>query len=187
MMTHLTDAGRPVPAGTWSAETYDELRQMAARQMARLPPGQTLQATALVHEVWLKLGGQSQRWESRAHFFGAAARAMRQILVEQARRKAAQRHGGGHPTVELSEHQITGAAPAERLLEVDEALDRLADHDATKAELVRLRYFIGLSLEEAARTLGISAPTAKRYWAYARAWLYREIGRQRHPRIRPAP
>jgi RNA polymerase sigma factor (TIGR02999 family) len=156
---------------------YKELRRLAAGKMARQPPGQTLQATALVHEVWLKLGGGDQRWQNRAHFFGAAAQAMRQILVDQARRKAAVRHGGSLVRVELQDSQIIGGAPDDELLGINDALERLAHHDPAKAELVKLRYFVGLTLGQAAEVLGISEPTAKRYWAYARAWLYREIKR----------
>lgn len=160
---------------TWSTQLYHELRQLAAHQLSRLPHGQTLQATALVHEAWLRLGGSDQRWQNRAHFFGAAAQAMRQILIDQARRKAAVRHGGKQERVELNESKLIGGAPDEQLLEVNEALDRLAAHDAVKAELVKLKFFVGLSLAEAAEVLGVSEPTAKRYWTYARAWLYREI------------
>jgi RNA polymerase sigma factor (TIGR02999 family) len=164
-------------AVTWSTQLHDELRRLAASKLARLPPGQTLQATALVHEAWLKLGGGDQCWQSRAHFFGAAAEAMRQILVDQARRKAARRHWGGQQRVELTESKIICGAPEDKLLAVHEALDRLAAHDAAKAELVKLRYFVGLSLEEAAEALGISRPTASRHWAYAKAWLFRELKR----------
>ena len=170
---------RPDEVSTWSTELCHELRRMAANQLARQPPGHTLQATALVHEAWLKLGGGDQRWQSRAHFFGAAAQAMRQILIDQARRKAAIRHGGGQERVDLNESKIIGGAPDEQLLEVNEALDRLAAHDAVKAELVKLKYFVGLSLGEAAEVLGVSEPTAKRYWTYARAWLFRELRRER--------
>jgi RNA polymerase sigma factor (TIGR02999 family) len=162
----------------WTTRIYGELRQLAAVQLSRQPPGQTLQATDLMHEAWLKLGGSEQRWKNRAHFFGAAAQAMRQILIDQARRKAAMRHGGGHERIDLTESQIMGGAPDDQLLEVNEALARLAAHDATKAELVKLRYFVGLTLEEAAEVLGFSEPTAKRYWTYARAWLYRELRRE---------
>ena len=162
---------------SWPTELHDELRRLAASHLARLPPGQTLQATALVHEAWLKLGGSDQRWQGRAHFFAAAAQAMRQILIDQARRKAAAKHGGGRQRVELTESKIIGGAADEQLLAVNEALDRLAAHNATKAELVKLRYFVGLSLKEAAEALGVSEPTAKRYWTYAKAWLYREIER----------
>ena len=161
----------------WTTELHDELRVLAASKLARQPPGQTLQATALVHEAWLRLGGADQQWQSRAHFFGAAAEAMRQILIDQARRKAAIRHGGGRARVEITESKIIGGAPDELLLAVNEALDRLAIHDPSKAELVKLRYFAGLTLAGAAEALGISEPTAKRCWTYARAWLYREMNR----------
>jgi RNA polymerase sigma factor (TIGR02999 family) len=166
-------------ADAWSTEVYDELRRMARYHFARLPPGQTLQATALVHEAWLKLGGAGQHWENRAHFFGAAAQAMRQILVDQARRKAAGRHGAGQERVELTESKIVGGAPDDQLLAVNDALDRLAAHDAAKADLVKLRFFVGLTLGEAAEVLGISEPTAKRYWTYAKAWLFRELRGER--------
>jgi len=179
MTEDFGEKSRPDAVSTWSTRLYHELRQLAANRLARQPPGQTLQATALVHEAWIKLGGSDQRWQSRAHFFGAAAQAMRQILIDQARRKAAVRHGGGQERVELIESRIIGGAPDEQLLEVNEALDRLAAHDAVKAELVKLKYFVGLSLAEAAEVLGISEPTAKRYWTYARAWLFRELRRER--------
>jgi RNA polymerase sigma factor (TIGR02999 family) len=157
---------------------YEELRQLAARKMARENPGQTLQATALVHEAWLRLGGDHQPpWQSRAHFFAAAAEAMRRILIDQARRKSAQRHGGQVERVELDLDSLELAAgmDEEQLLALHEALDALAAHDAEKAQLVKLRFFAGLTLVEAAKVLGLSEPTAKRYWAYARAWLYRKI------------
>jgi RNA polymerase sigma factor (TIGR02999 family) len=165
----------------WNAELYDELRGLAASELARLPSGGTLGATALVHEAWLKLGADEQRWRSRAHFFGAAAQAMRHILVDQARRKTSMKHGGDQQRVDLNESAIMTAAPDSELLAVHETLERLAAHDSTKAELVSLRYFVGLSLEEAADILGLSLATAKRSWAYARAWLYREICRERNP------
>ena len=166
------------PTSTWNTEIHDELRQMAASQLARLPVGQTLQATALVHEAWLKLGGESQRWQTRAHFFGAAAQAMRNILVDQARRKAALKHGGDRERADLSESKIFGGAPDDQLLAVNEALDQLEREEPRKAELVKLRYFVGMSLSEAAAVLGVSEPTAKRDWAFARAWLYRELERE---------
>ena len=177
MSADSDNAAKPAAVATWNTELHCELRQMAARHLARLPPGQTLQATALVHEAWLRLGKSDQHWQNRAHFFGAAAQAMRQILVDQARRKAAVKHGGGQERVELSESKLVGGAPDEQLLAVNEALERLAAHDPAKAELVKLRYFVGLNLREAAEVMGISEPTAKRYWAYARAWLYREMKR----------
>ncbi len=187
----MLEAGQiePVLAGTepQSAQdllplVYAELRRLAAHKMAGETPGQTLQATALVHEAWLRLEGESPaRWDNQRHFFAAAAEAMRRILIENARRKHAVRHGGGlHRTgFEPDELPITGGAPEAELLAVDETLDALAAHDARKAELVKLRYFAGLTLEAAASALGISERTAKRDWAYARAWLYREIGRRR--------
>jgi len=157
---------------------YDELRRLAQWQMSREKPGQTLQATALVHEAWLRLVGHgNDRWEGRRHFFAAAAEAMRRILIDSARRKQSVRHGGGMQRMELGELQVAAGAPDEELLAVDEALNAFAAHDPRKAELVKLRYFVGLTLEEAANTLGLSERTAKRDWAYARAWLYREITR----------
>jgi RNA polymerase sigma factor (TIGR02999 family) len=157
---------------------YDELRKLAAQKLARETPGQTLQATALVHDAWLRLGGDRQAtWQNRAHFFAAAAEAMRRILIDNARHKKALRHGGQAERVPLDPESLELAAGMDddQLLAVHEALDRLAAHDAVKAELVKLRFFTGLTIEEAAQVLGLSAPTAKRYWAYARAWLYREI------------
>jgi RNA polymerase sigma factor (TIGR02999 family) len=155
---------------------YDELRRLAAHQLARERPGQTLQATALVHEAWLRLSGDRQRsWQSRRHFFFAAAEVMRRILIDQARRKARVRHGGGMKKVEFQEVEIAAPGPETQLLAVNEALERLEKEDPRKAELVKLHYFVGLTLEQAADVLGVSTPTAKRYWAYARAWLYQEI------------
>lgn len=157
---------------------YDELRRLAQWQMSREAPGQTLQATALVHEAWLRLvGDNNPQWENRRHFFAAAAEAMRRILIDIARRKQAVRHGGGLQRTEFDDLQLAAGAPDEELLAVHEALDAFATHDARKAELVKLRYFVGLTLEEAAAVLGLSERTAKRDWAYARAWLYREINR----------
>ena len=152
---------------------------MAAAKMAQENARQTLQPTALVHEAWLRLGGDEQpTWENRAHFFGAAAEAMRRILVERARRRLRQRHGGGQERVDLDELEI--AAPtddAEDLLAMHDALDRLAAVDPEKGEFVKLRYFVGLSLEETASALGVSLTTAKRWWQYARSWLKVEMRR----------
>jgi RNA polymerase sigma factor (TIGR02999 family) len=143
--------------------------------MSMEPPGQTLQATALVHEAWLRLGGDAtQAWRNRAHFMGAAAEAMRRILVDNARRKKARRHGGDLQRVDVDDLEIGANMPDAQLLALDEALERFAAVDPIKARLVHLRFFGGLTLEEAARELGFSIPTAKRYWAYARAWLFRE-------------
>ncbi len=176
-LTLLLDAiqrGEPDAAGALLVQVYAELRQLARAKMAREQPGHTLQPTALVHEAWLKLG--DQRFENRAHFFGAAAEAMRRILIDRARRKLAAKNGAGAEHVDADDIAI--AAPtdkADELLAVHEALDALTTHDPRKAELVKLRYFAGLSIDEAADVLGISAPTAKRDWTYARAWLFREI------------
>jgi RNA polymerase sigma factor (TIGR02999 family) len=155
---------------------YDELRKLAASKMARETPGQTLQPTALVHEAWLRLAGaEDQTWDNRAHFFGAAAEAMRRILIENARRKKALRHGAGEARLNLEELDIVAPAPDEQLLAIHEALDKFAAVDKVKAELVKLRYFAGMTVEEAAHVLGISEATAKRWWIYARAWLYAEV------------
>ena len=161
---------------------YQHLRHLAAGKLARERPGQTLQATALVHEAWLRLEEDpGQRWDSQQHFFSAAAEAMRRILIENARRKKTARHGGGLRRTESAPDDLsmTAGAPDDELVEVDEALDALAVHDARKAELVKLRYFAGFTLEEAAAALNLSVRTAKRDWAYARAWLFREIGRRK--------
>jgi RNA polymerase sigma factor (TIGR02999 family) len=156
---------------------YDELRRLAAHQMAAETPGQTLQPTALVHEAWLRLGADAQpAWQNRAHFFAAAAEAMRRILVERARQRLALKRGGGAKRVTLEESEIPFAVPDdERLLAVDEALDKLAAIHPRKADLVKLRYFTGMTFDEAAPALGIAVPTAKEWWAFARAWLAVEL------------
>lgn len=156
---------------------YDELRRLAAHQMAHEPPGQTLQPTALVHEAWLRLAGnENVKWEGRAHFFGAAAEAMRRILIERARRRLAAKRGGRMQRLDLDELEIPSPISDDNdLLLVNEALDRLAAVDPRKAELVKLRYFVGMNFEEAAAALGIAVPTAKVWWAYARAWLTVEL------------
>jgi RNA polymerase sigma factor (TIGR02999 family) len=160
---------------------YQELRKVAAQKMACEAPGHTLQATALVHEAWLRVGGENQSWENRAHFFGAAAEAMRRILIDRARSKRAKMNGGGLDRVGIDDIEIVAEAQDDELLAVHEALDRFATHHPEKAELVKLRYFAGLTIKDAADVLGISMPTAKRYWAYARAWLFREMERQKNP------
>jgi RNA polymerase sigma factor (TIGR02999 family) len=170
------DSADPRSASQLLVLLYEELRRLASQKLAKEGPRQTLQATALVHEAWLRLGGEHQPvWENRAHFFAAAAEAMRRILVDNARRKTALRRGGGAEPVSLEFLELASQADDQQLLAVHEALDRLAAHDAVKAELVKLRFFGGLKIEEAANALGVSEPTAKRYWSYARAWLYREI------------
>ncbi len=167
-------SGKPSEGDELMAAVYRELRGMAREKMACEPSGLTLQATALVHEAWLRLGEQS--FENRAHFFCAAAEAMRRILVERARRKAAAKHGAGAVHCNISEMEIAAPiADDDELLAVQEALEGLARHDGRKAELVKLRYFAGLSFAEAADVLGISVITAKRDWGYARAWLHHAI------------
>ncbi len=153
---------------------YDELRRLAAQKLAREVPGQTLQATALVHEAYLRLVDTEhiQSWDSRGHFFAAAAEAMRRILIENARRKRTEKHGGLVSRRSLDEADISTETPSEDLLALDEALTKLADEDPIKARLVNLRYFAGLSVEDAARALGISRATAARQWHYAKVWLY---------------
>ena len=184
--THILEAieeGDAKATGKLLPMVYEELRRLAAQKMAREQPGHTLQATALVHEAWLRLGADSQPgWQTRAHFFAAAAEAMRRILVERARRKHRDKRGGGAEHVDVAELEI--AAPPgneEEALAVHEALDLFAAHDGRKAEVVKLRYFVGFSFEETAEVLGISVPTAKRDWAYARAWLHQEIGPDHRP------
>lgn len=156
---------------------YDELRRLAAQKLANETPGQTLQPTALVHEAYLRLvdadGGPA--WDNRGHFFAAAAEAMRRILVDNARRKRSLKHGGDLQRHDLDDVHPVAERPNDDLLALDEALSKLAAKDARKAELVKLRYFAGFTNEEAAKLLGISVASAERYWAYARAWLHREI------------
>lgn len=158
---------------------YDELRKLAVSKMAGEAPNQTLQPTALVHEAWLRLvGNDNPQFANRAHFFAAAAEAMRRILIDNARRKRAVRHGGEYQRVDLDGVEVAAPGNEEELLSVNEALDKLAAQNKAEAELVKLRYFVGMTLEESAQVLGISARTADNYWAHARAWLYREIKSQ---------
>jgi RNA polymerase sigma factor (TIGR02999 family) len=155
---------------------YEELRRLAAHKMAGEASGHTLQPTALVHEAWLRLGAANQQnWQSRAHFFAAAAEAMRRILVEHARRKQSLKRGGGVERETLDESALVLAAPPDELLAVHEALDNLARQDPAAAELVKLRYFVGMTMEEAAAALGLAKRTAEGLWTYARVWLHREI------------
>jgi RNA polymerase sigma factor (TIGR02999 family) len=164
--------GDPQAAEQLLPLVYDELRRLAAQKLAHEAPGQTLSATALVHEAYLRLVGTdpARPWDGRAHFFGAAAEAMRRILIEQARRKHRAKHGGDRRRVDLDE-AVAAPGPRDDLL----ALERLAQHAPQKAELVKLRFFAGLTLPEAAAVLGISRATAERHWTYARAWLYAEL------------
>ena len=157
---------------------YNELRRLAAYRLSNEKPGQTLQATALVHEAYLRLvGSTDQSFSSRTYFFGAAAEAMRRILIENARRKQCFRHGGNRRRVGLPEDGLAIESPSEDLLALDEALTELEAHDKAKADLVKLRYFAGLTLEQTAQALNISTATAQRYWVYAKAWLFRRMSR----------
>jgi RNA polymerase sigma factor (TIGR02999 family) len=162
---------------------YEELRRLAARKMSHEQPGQTLQATALVHEAYVRLvGSEAGNWSSRTHFFAAAAEAMRRILIENARRKHRCKHGADYRRVNLDDADVAVEGPSTDLIALDEALAKLAQEDRPAADLVKLRYFAGLSLDEAAAVLGVSRRTADRYWAYARAWLYQEITKAEKPR-----
>jgi RNA polymerase sigma factor (TIGR02999 family) len=178
------ERGDPAAAQELLPLVYEELRRLAAQRLAREAPGQTLQATALVHEAYLRLvGSDDPGWNGRNHFLAAAAEAMRRILVDNARRKKAERRGGGGRRVDLDNIDPPAdpeGAPADDLLALDEALSRLAEQDRVRAELVKLRYYAGLSVEEAGLALGISRATAARYWDYARSWLYAEL-RGREP------
>lgn len=160
---------------------YDELRRLAAQKMAREAPGHTLQPTALVHEAWLRLvtPEQQARFQNRAHFFGAAAEAMRRILVDRAREKKALKRGGDLERVYVDAIELPSPMPDDELLALDEALNRLAEVDTRAAEMVKLCFFVGLTQEEAARELGVSLATAERVWAFARAWLLRDVKKQR--------
>ena len=180
-----SEQGDPHAAARLLPLVYEELRRLAACRLAREPSGQTLQPTALVHEAYLRLVGSrgDDGWDGRGHFFAAAAEAMRRILIENARRKGRKKHGGDLARVDLAEADLACRMPAEELIALDEAMTRLDAEDPLKARLVRLRFFAGLSLEEAARVLGVSTVTAKRYWRYARAWLHREVSGAAGPGI----
>jgi RNA polymerase sigma factor (TIGR02999 family) len=177
------EQGNPDAADQLLPLVYEELRKLAAQKMAQEAPGQTLQPTALVHEAYLRLvgGDRALRWDGRGHFFAAAAEAMRRILVENARRKKRLRHCGALQRVELAEDVLAVEGPPEDVLAVDEALEQLAAADPATAELVKLVYFAGLTMEQAAETLGIAPRTAYRNWAYARAWLFRRLHGEKSP------
>jgi RNA polymerase sigma factor (TIGR02999 family) len=171
------EQGDPQAAEQLLPLVYDELRKLAAQKLAQEAPGQTLQATALVHEAYLRLVDveQAPHWDSRGHFFAAAAEAMRRILVESARRRKRAKHGGDRERVEIEMDRLPTRMSSEELVALDEALEKLKDHDPVKAELVTLRYFGGLTIEQASEVLNISRITAHRYWTYARAWLHRQM------------
>ncbi len=178
-VTRILDSiaqGNPQAAEELLPLVYEELRKLAAHKMANEAPGQTLQATALVHEAWLRLAGNEHaQFQNRAHFFAAAARAMRRILIENARRKQRVKHGGGWERIDIDALQAPAPVPSDNLLALDEALTNLAGVDAQAADLVQLRFFAGLSQQQAADVLGISRRTADRTWAYARAWLFEQV------------
>jgi len=174
-------AGDPKAADQLLPLVYQELRKLAAAKMAQEKPGQTLQATALVHEAWLRLVGTEEQksWNGRGHFFGAAAEAMRRILVDRARAKGRTRHGGGLQRVDLEHVTIATEDDDDTVLAINEALENLTLESPQKAEIVKLRYFTGLEHAEIAEALGISEPTVRRHWAYARSWLYAELKTKR--------
>jgi RNA polymerase sigma factor (TIGR02999 family) len=172
------ESGDPKAADELLPLVYEELRKLAAFKLAQQSPDQTLQPTALVHEAYIKLlGDGNHSWQDRRHFFAAAAEAMRHILVDRARRKAALRHGGGLQRIDLDSVVVATETTDENMLIINEALEKLAAHDAEAAELVKLRFFAGLTFPQAAEVLGQSERSAKRTWAYARAWLFKEIQR----------
>jgi RNA polymerase sigma factor (TIGR02999 family) len=170
------DQGEPHAAEQLLPLVYEELRRLAAHRLAAEPAGQTLQATALVHEAWLRLvRSEDQTWENRAHFFGAAAEAMRRILVENARRKARLKRGGDRERVDLEHLDLAETTPDEKVLLIDEALEQFEKQDPQRARVVVLKFFAGLTNQEVAASLGVTERTVERHWAYARAWLFRAI------------
>jgi RNA polymerase sigma factor (TIGR02999 family) len=171
------ESGDPTASEQLLPLVYDELRRLAVRRLAQEKPGQTLQATALVHEVYLRLadGQARQCWNGRGHFFAAAAEAMRRILIENARRKKRIKRGSDRPRIELDEACLVSESPSDDLLALNEALEKLVAESPARADLVKLRYFAGLTIEEAAAAMNISVATAKRYWTYSRAWLYHAL------------
>lgn len=172
------EQGDPKAAEELLPLIYEELRRLAAFKMANEAAGQTLQPTALVHEAWLRLvQSKDQKWKGRGHFFAAAAEAMRRILIDKARSKNRVRHGQGLSRVNIDHIDVAVDSDDETLLRVDAALEKLAQEDPVKAELLKLRFFVGLSIAEAGQALGLSESTAKRYWAYSRAWIYNELKR----------
>jgi RNA polymerase sigma factor (TIGR02999 family) len=188
MMTDVTRILNAIEQGDAKAVdellplVYEELRLLAAQKMSQEPPGQTLQATELVHEAYIRIvGSKAQDWNSRTHFFAAAAEAMRRILIENARRKRSLKHGGRFQRVDLNDAKVIVDDPSTTLIVLDEALTKLSQKDRGLAELVKLRYFAGLTLEQVAKIQGVSSRTARSHWAYARAWLHREITKTNEP------
>ena len=178
LLLNAVEQGDPHAASQLLPLVYEELRRLAAQQLAQENPGQTLQPTALVHEAYVRLAGKdaAPEWAGRGHFFAAAAEAMRRILVENARRKKRLKHGGGRGRLELNDQTSTLLPVADELLDLDEALTRLAAEDAAAAEVVSLHFFAGLTLEQVAEALAVSRATVYRHWAYARAWLHCALG-----------
>jgi RNA polymerase sigma factor (TIGR02999 family) len=177
-VTQLLDAvaaGKPQAADELLPLVYDSLRRLATAKMAAQPAGHTLQPTALVHEAWLRVSEENHHWENRGHFFTAAAEAMRRILIDQARRKQRLKRGGPQERVDIESINLATESTPDELLRVNEAVEKLAKEEPVKAELIKLRFFVGLGIPEAAEVLGISATTAKRHWTFARAWLYKEL------------
>jgi RNA polymerase sigma factor (TIGR02999 family) len=173
---HDVEPGDAKAASALLPTIYDELRRLAARRLAREAPGQTLQPTALVHEAYLKLAADDQpKWSNRRHFFAAAAEAMRCILIDHARRRSRGKHGGGRKRVDLADVNLTCDVAPDELLRIDEAISKLAREDACAAQLVRLRYYTGLSIQEAAEMVGLSRSSGYEHWSYARAWLHCEL------------
>ena len=182
LLLSAIEAGDPHASGQLLPLVYEELRKLAAAKLAQEPPGQTLQATALVHEAWLRVGGPDDRkaWNSRGHFFGAAAEAMRRILVDAARRKARLRHGGEWERVPVDQIEIAASLPEDRLVQVSDALEEMEREAPEAAQVVKLRYFAGLTQEQVADSMGISLRSAERQWTWAKAWLFHRI-REREP------
>jgi len=179
VMLAAIEAGDSKAAERLLTLVYDELRRLAASRLAQASPGQTLQPTALVHEAWLRLvGDQNPSFKNRVHFFRACAEAMRHIIIDRARRKKTERHGGGYRRVDFEDFDLAAPAASDQVLAVNEALDKLALEHPVQAELVKLRYFTGLTINEVSEVLGISVTTAKNYWTFARAWLLGEIERE---------
>jgi RNA polymerase sigma factor (TIGR02999 family) len=176
LLLAAVEQGDPTAAEKLLALLYDELRRLATSKMAHEAPGQTLQPTALVHEAWLRLvASENPKFENRAHFFSAAAEAMRRILIDGARRKRTQRHGGGLERVDLDEQELAAPGGDQQLFAVHEVLDKLASQHPAQAEVVKLRYFAGMTNEEASQVLGVSVATVKNYWTFARSWIFHEI------------
>ena len=169
------ETGDPKAAEDLLPYVYDELRRIASLRMANEPAGHTLQATALVHEAWIRLSGENHEWKNRRHFLGTAAEAMRRILIDRARKRKRNRHGGGLVRINLDDVKLAETSNHETVMFVNEALDRLGEKEPEIAELIKLRFFIGIPSHDAARLLGMSERTARRNWAYARAWLAREL------------